>query len=213
MNWQSKLVTIVFAIMALSITGFAADGSSLKPPAGAKVAIVMFEDMECPRCATTFPLVHETAKAHNVAVLFYDFPLSSHPWSFNAAVFARFFENKSPKLGDDFRGYIFQNQPQITPGNLQQYVQKFADDNKVPLPFAIDPQGKLKAAVESDRALGNRCGLQHTPTIFVVGGGGAATPFVEVDDTSQLSQIVEDMQKKAGPAPAAHRASAKKNTK
>lgn len=210
MNWRLRSVLALCAILALSLAGFSADGSSLKPPAGAKVAIVMFEDMECPQCARTFPMVHEVGKAHNVPVVFYDFPLgNSHPWSFAAAVDARFFENKSAKLGDDFRGYIFQNQPQITPGNLQQYVQKFADDNKVPLPFAIDPQGKLKEAVEKDRTLGQHCSLQHTPTIFVVTNGGVSPSYVEVEDTSQLSQVVEDMQKKVGPATPAHRASTK----
>jgi len=211
MTGQLKLVMATLAVMALSIAGFAADGSSLKPPSGAKVAIVMFEDMECPSCAHSFPTVHEIGKEHNVPVLFYDFPLPSHPWSFTAAVDARFFENKSAKLGDDFRGYIFQNQPQITPNNLQQYVQKFADDNKVPLPFAIDPQGKLKEAVEADRALGNRCGLQHTPTIFVI-GSGASPSYVEVEDSSKLGQIVEDMRQKVGPATPVHRTATKKGT-
>jgi hypothetical protein len=42
--------------------------------------------------------------------------------------------------------------------------------------------------------------LQHTPTIFVIGDGGPATPPVEVDDYSQLGQIVEDMLAKS-PAP------------
>lgn len=154
-------------------------------------------------------MVHDVAKAHSVPVLFYDFPLPNHPWSFQAAVIARFFESKSEKLGDDFRAYIFQNQPEIIPGNLQQYAQKFADQNKVPLPFAIDPQGKLKEAVEKDRALGDRCGLKHTPTIFVIGSGGASTPYVEVEETSQLTQILEDMQKKMGPATPAHRAATK----
>jgi protein-disulfide isomerase len=209
MNWQLRSMLVLGAVMALSVSGFSADASSLKPPPGAKVAIVMFEDMECPQCARTFPMVHEVGKAHKVPVVFYDFPLPSHAWSFNAAVYARFFETKSAKLGDDFRAYIFQNQPQIIPGNLQQYVQKFADENKVPLPFAIDPQGKLKEAVEADRALGTRCGLQHTPTIFVIGSSGASTPFVEVEDTSQLSQIVEDMQSKAAAAAPAHRATTK----
>jgi protein-disulfide isomerase len=207
MNWQLRLIFVFSGILAISGLAFSADASSLKPPAGAKVAIVMFEDMECPSCAHTFPEVHDVAKAHRVPVVFYDFPLPSHPWSFQAAVFARFFQTKSEKLGDDFRAYIFQNQPEINPGNLQQYVQKFAEANKVPLPFAIDPQGELKKAVEADRSLGQHLELQGTPTIFVI-GTGTPTPYVEVEDRSQLSQIVEDMQKKME-ATHAHRASTK----
>ena len=209
MKFYLRFVFAFLAVTALSTPGFSADASSLKPPPGAKVAIVMFEDLECPDCARAYPVVWEAANAHHIPVVLHDFPLSKHPWSFEAAIFARFFDTKSQKLGNDFRGYIYQNQPQITRENLQQYVQKFADQNKVPLPFAVDPEGKLKEKVQADYALGQRIGLEHTPTIFVVGSGGPSTPFVEVVDRNQLTQIIEDMQKKAGPATPEKRASAK----
>jgi len=209
MKFYLRYAFAFLAVTALSTPGFSADASSLKPPPGAKVAIVMFEDLECPDCARAYPVVWEAANAHHIPVVLHDFPLSKHPWSFEAAIFARFFDTKSQKLGNDFRGYIYQNQPQITRENLQQYVQKFADQNKVPLPFAVDPEGKLKEKVQADYALGQRIGLEHTPTIFVVGSGGPSTPFVEVVDRNQLTQIIEDMQKKAGPATPEKRASAK----
>jgi protein-disulfide isomerase len=98
----------------------------------------------------------------------------------------------------------------VDEGTLQQFTQKFADDNKVPLPFAVDPDGKLTEKVKEDRLLGQKIGLEHTPTIFVVGNGATASPFVEVVDRDQLSQIIEDMQKKAGPASPAKSAPAKK---
>jgi protein-disulfide isomerase len=199
---RQLLTTAVYVVLSLALAGVAsaADASSLKPPPGAKVAVVVFEDLECPDCARAYPVVWEAAKAHKVPVVLHDFPLPRHPWSFDAAVFARFFDTRSQKLGDDFRGYIYQNQPNITADNLRQYVQRFADDNKVPLPFVIDPEGKLKDKVKADYALGQRIGLEHTPTIFVIGNGGASTPFVEVVDREQLSQIIEDMLKKAGPS-------------
>jgi protein-disulfide isomerase len=99
----------------------------------------------------------------------------------------------------------------VDEGTLQQFTQKFADDNKVPLPFAVDPDGKLTEKVKEDRLLGQKIGLEHTPTIFVVGNGATASPFVEVVDRDQLSQIIEDMQKKAGPATPAKSAPAKKS--
>ena len=188
----------------------AADASQLKPPAGARVAIVMFEDLECPDCARAYPVVWEAAKKHNIPVVLHDFPLQQHPWSFDAAVFARYFDTKSEKLGDDFRGYIFKNQPQIDKSNLHQYVQKFADDNKAAIPFVVDPDGQLKAKILADRQMGNQIGLQHTPTIFVVGNGGPATPAVEVEDRTKLDQIIEDMLAKAPAAPAAKKPAAKK---
>jgi protein-disulfide isomerase len=203
MNKLIQTFTYIVAGLAISlapIASRAADGSSLKPPPGARVAIVVFEDLECPDCARAYPVVWEAAKKHNIPVVLHDFPLNIHPWSFDAAVFARYFDTRSQKLGDDFRGYIFQNQPQIDKQNLRQYVDKFANDNKAPIPFVLDPDGQLKAKILADRQMGTQMGLQHTPTIFVVGNGGAATPAVEVEDRTQLDQIIEDMLQKAPPA-------------
>lgn len=188
-------------LLALARPSFAADASSLKPPPGAKVAIVMFEDLECPDCARAYPVVWDAADAHHIPVVLHDFPLPKHNWSFKAAVYARFFDTKSQKLGNDYRGFIYKNQNQIADeGGLQFYTRKFADENKVPLPFAVDPDGSLTAKVRADYDLGQKIGLEHTPTIFVIGqGGSASTPFVEVVDRDKLSEIIEEMQKKAGP--------------
>jgi len=103
----------VFAFIGFTITSFAADGSSFKPPAGARVAIVVFEDLECPTCAAFYPQLWEAANKYKVPLLLHDWPLPRHPWSFDAAVYARYFDTKSQKLGDDFRGYIYKNQTQI----------------------------------------------------------------------------------------------------
>jgi protein-disulfide isomerase len=207
----NKKTLVVLAVLALMVSGFAADGSSLKPPPGAKVAVIVFEDLQCPDCARAYPVVWDAANAHKIPVVLHDFPLPRHNWSFRAAVLARYFDAKSQKMGDDYRGYIYKNQQQIVDeGSLQQYTQKFADENKVPLPFNIDPDGKLTDKVKEDRLLGQKIGLEHTPTIFVVGNGATASPFVEVVDRDQLSQIIEDMQKKAGPAAPAKSAPAKK---
>jgi protein-disulfide isomerase len=205
-------IAVWLAIAVFPVASFSADGSSLKPPPGARVAIVVFEDLECPSCATAYPMVWDAAKAHNVPVMLHDFPLDKHPWSFDAAVFARYFDTKSQKLGDDFRGYIYKNQTQIDKQNLRQYVDKFANDNKTPIPFVLDPDGQLKAKIIADRNLGTQIGLQHTPTIFVIGNGGAATPPVEIDDYSKISQTVEDMLQRAPAAAPAKKANPKKTT-
>src|ERR1700704_5562575 len=210
-NLAKRFIHIV-AWLALALApaaSRAADGSSLKPPPGARVAIVMFEDMECPDCARAYPVIWDAARKYNIPVVLHDFPLQMHPWSFDAAVFARYFDTKSEKLGDDFRGYIFQNQTQIDKQNLRQWADKFASTNNSPIPFVLDPDGQFKSKILADRQLGTQIGLQHTPTIFVVGNGGAATPAVEVEDRTKLDQIIEDMLQKA-PAPAAKKPAAKK---
>lgn len=203
---------VLIVLTALSISAFAADGSSLKPPPGARAAIVIFEDLQCPTCALVYPQLWDVANKYNVPVVLHDYPLPNHSWSFDAAVYARYFDTKSQKLGDDFRGYIYTNQTQIDKTNLRQYVEKFANENKAPLPFVLDPAGQLKAKVVADRDLGNQIGLKGTPLIFVVGNGGAATPPVEVSDYSKLGQTVEDMLKKAPAAPPGKKATPKKST-
>lgn len=188
-------------LVAFSVTLWAADGSSLKLPPGAKVAVVVFEDLQCPDCARAYPVVWDAANAHHIPVVLHDFPLPQHNWSFRAAVIARFFDTKSEKMGNDYRGYIYRSQNMIPDeSGLQYYTKKFADDNRVALPFSVDPDGKLAELVKADFSLGQKIGLEHTPTIFVIGRGQTSTPFVEVVDRDQLGQIIEDMQKKAVPA-------------
>jgi protein-disulfide isomerase len=215
MNKLANRFVYIAAWLAIALSpaaSRAADGSSLKPPPGARVAIVVFEDLECPDCARAYPVIWDAARKYNIPVVLHDFPLQMHPWSFDAAVFARYFDTKSEKLGDDFRGYIFQNQTQIDKQNLRQWADKFASTNNSPIPFVLDPDGQFKNKIQADRQMGNQIGLQHTPTIFVVGNGGAATPAVEVEDRTKLGQIIEDMLQKAPAAPAAKKPAAKKTT-
>src|SRR5579863_7523466 len=131
------------------------DATPLKPPAGTKVAIVEWEDMECPDCARANPLLREAAAKYNIPWIRHDFPLAFHAWSFTAAVNARWFDTKSKKLGDDYRDEVFANQQSITtPDALAQFTQKYAQSHGVAFPFAVDPQGKLAAEVKADYEIG-----------------------------------------------------------
>jgi protein-disulfide isomerase len=168
------------------------DASALKPPAGARVAIVEFSDPECPDCARANPLLKEAAQKYGIPWVRHDFPLPYHPWGFQAAVNARFLDTKGKKIGDDYRDYIFSNQNSIeTMPQLRQFTERFAAAHKIALPFAIDPTGKFTQAVKADYALGQRIGIDHTPTIWVVTNGAHAAPFVEVVDRSRLFQMID----------------------
>jgi protein-disulfide isomerase len=204
----------MIAVAALAwVSARAADGSSFKPPAGAKVAVVVFEDLQCPACAQAYPAVWSVANAHKIPVVLHDFPLRKHNWSFPAAVFARFFDTKSVKLGNEYRGYIYENQNSISDeAGLKTFTNKFAESHKVQLPLPIDPGGMLAEKVKADYSLGEKIQLTYTPTIFVVGQDNAATPFVEVGDRNQLGQTIEDMLKKARPATPAKTSPSKTKT-
>jgi protein-disulfide isomerase len=168
------------------------DASALRPPVGARVAIVEFEDMECPDCARANPLLKEAAASYKIPWVRHDFPLPFHAWSFQAAVNARWFDMKSKAVGDEYRDAVFSNQPSITsPDILRDFTDKFAASKKVAVPFAIDPQGKLAAEVKADYALGQRVGIEHTPTIWVVTANSKGAPFVEVVDRTKLYQLID----------------------
>ncbi|MGA9566540.1 MAG: thioredoxin domain-containing protein [Candidatus Korobacteraceae bacterium] len=206
------LISVLAIALCMSASlAWGGDTSVLRPPKGSKVALLVFEDLQCPDCARAAPLLHEAAKKYNIPLVQYDFPLPMHNWSFEAAVNARYFDTKSKKLGDDYRLFIFANQPQITPQNLRGMTERFAADNKVTFPFIVDPSGELTAKVKADYAIGQRVGLDHTPTIYVVSDTTRGKPFVEVVDRTQLYQLIDQVIKEAGPAaPAPKSASAAK---
>jgi protein-disulfide isomerase len=187
-------IAVFLAALLLTSLALADDvNPALRPPKGSQVAIVVFEDLECPRCRDTAPLIREAEKTYKIPVIRHDFPLPMHKWSFDAAVTAHYFDSKSKELGIEYRDYIFQHQPEIVPSNLRVFSEKFAADHKVDLPFVIDPQGKLAAEVSAEKDIGNRVGIQHTPTIYVVSSKPGAKPYVEVNDRSQLFQTIDAM--------------------
>jgi len=168
------------------------DPAALKPPPGARVAIIEFEDMECPDCAAANPLLKEASDQYHIPWVRHDFPLPFHPWSFQAAVNARWFDTKSKTIGDEYRDQVFANQPNITSLDvLRTFTEKFAANQKLALPFAIDPEGKLTALVKADYALGQKVGIEHTPTIWVSTSQSRGAPFVEVVDRTKLFQLID----------------------
>jgi protein-disulfide isomerase len=170
------------------------DASALKPPAGVRVAIIEFYDLECPLCAQTNPQLIAAASQYKLPWVRHDFLIPGHIWSRDAAINARFFDSKSVKLGNDYRDYVFANQVSIeTLPNLNTWTQKFAQAHGVALPFAIDPMGKFAAQVDADVNLGKRIGIDHTPTIFIVASGGSAPPYTEVVDRSRLFQTIDQV--------------------
>jgi protein-disulfide isomerase len=203
----SKLALFVVLAAAMALAG---DTSMLRPPKGAKVAIVVFEDLQCPDCARAAPLVHEAAKTYKIPVVQYDFPLPQHNWSFEAAVDARWFDTKSKAIGDEYRLYIFSHQPEITsPETLRSISDKFASDRKLTLSLFVDPKGDLSAKVKADYDLGQRVGIVHTPTLYVVSNTSRGTPFVEVVDRNELYSLIDSMLKEADPTPTPAKTAAK----
>lgn len=187
------------------------DASPLKPPAGARVAMVEFADFECPLCGRNNPIIKAAAARYKIPWIRHDFPLPYHAWAVDAAINARWFDAHSKALGDEYRDTVFANQNSIvSPGVLRQFTAKFAASHHLALPFAIDPQGRLAAAVNADKALSQRVGIEHTPTVFIVTAGGKGAPYVEVQNLEQdlyrvIDQAIADTSRSAAPRKTTHK--------
>ena len=197
-TFRTYLALSIFAVLfltALPSSGQDTPDSVFKPPKGSQVAIVVFEDLECPMCRRTAPLVQQASKTYKIPVIRHDFPLPMHKWSYQAAVLARYFDTHSKALGNEYRDYIFENQLEINPTNLRSYAEKFAASHKVDLPYIVDPQGKLAAEVNADRDLGNAIKINHTPTVYIVSSRNPNRPYVEVTDNNQLYSTIDAVMK------------------
>jgi protein-disulfide isomerase len=184
------------ALCLLSAAVFAQDApEALRPPKGAQVALVVFEDLQCPQCGRVAPLLAQASRTYKIPLVQHDFPLPMHNWSFDAAVMARYFDTHSKEIGNEFRDNVFAHQMEITPQNLRQFEEKFAADHKIGLPFVVDPDGKLAAAVRADKEVGMGLKIDHTPTVYIVSSKRTGKPYVEVTDTNQLYIMIDAMVK------------------
>ena len=196
-RFSRPLIVVSVVLAAACACAMAQDtvDSVFRPPKGSQVAIVVFEDLQCPMCRRTAPLVEQASKTYKIPVIRHDFPLPMHNWSYNAAIMARYFDTQSKALGNEFRDYIFQNQLEINPQNLRSFADKFAADHKTSLPYIVDPNGKFAAEVNADRNLGNAIKIDHTPTVYIVSSRNPNKPYVEVKDNNQLYSTIDAMMK------------------
>jgi protein-disulfide isomerase len=183
------------------------DTSMLRAPAGSRVAIYEFEDLECPACAHAFPIVHAAVDKYKIPLVRRDFPLKMHIWSFDAAVIARYIQDKiSPQAAEEYRRAVFTNQMSIaSKEDLNAFTQKYFQSHGRVMPFVIDPNGLFTAEVHADQTLGERIGLVQTPTIFIVTQKG----YTEVRDVTQLYAMLDTaIAENPAPAPARARTTA-----
>jgi protein-disulfide isomerase len=146
------------------------DTTILRPPAGSKVAMIVFEDLGCPACARAHPFELQAVQATHIPLLRYDFPLEAHVWTFDGAVCARYIQDKiSPKLAEEFRSDVFASQRLISnKDDLYQFMSGWMKKHGRKMPSVMDPGGSLAKEVSADRELGKRLNVEYTPTIVVV---------------------------------------------
>jgi protein-disulfide isomerase len=167
------------------------DTALLKLPADATkgVAILEFEDLECPACSHAFPIVHAAVERYQIPLIRHDFPLAMHIWSRDAAINARYLQDKvSPAIAEQYRRDIFASQTSIaSKDDLANFTRKWFGSHGQQMPFVMDPAGRFAAEVQADYTLGERLGLSHTPTIFVLTQRG----WIQVVDVTQLYSTID----------------------
>ena len=158
-------------------------------PAGQKVALLEFEDLECPACAHAAPIVKQAIEKYKIPYLRHDFLIPGHFWSKDAAITARYLQDKvAPDTGEEFRRDVFASQMSISSkDDLDNFTRRWFQSHKLQMPFVMDPSGRFAAEVQADCTLGDRVGLIHTPTIVVLTNHG----WTEVTDVTQLYSVLD----------------------
>jgi hypothetical protein len=139
---------------------------------------------------------------YHIPLVRYDFLIPGHMWSREAAIYARYLQDKvSLDLATEYRREVFASQYKIaSKDDLNRFTQEFFTKHGKQLPFVVDPTGELIREVEKDVALGNKLGLTETPTLVVVTPKG----WIQVKDVSDLYQAIDQAEAMAGGASAEH---------
>lgn len=166
-------------------------------PANAPVTIVEFGDLECPDCRMEAPILRHNVRetfASQVRLYFKDFPLESiHPWARAAAIAGRCVYHQDAKAFWDFYDWIYENQQEIEPDNLNSKILAWAGQNGLDarrLGGCIETKAS-EPEVDRSLAEGRSLGVRGTPTLFINGRkiGGLAWPDLELVIRKELEYL------------------------
>jgi protein-disulfide isomerase len=166
-------------------------------PANAPVTIVEFGDLECPDCRMEAPILRHNVRetfASQVRLYFKDFPLESiHPWARAAAIAGRCVYHQDAKAFWDFYDWIYENQQEIEPDNLNSKILAWAGQNGLDarrLGGCIETEAS-EPEVDRSLAEGRSLGVRGTPTLFINGRkiGGLAWPDLELVIRKELEYL------------------------
>lgn len=151
-------------------------GDPVRGNPAAQVTIVEFSDYQCPFCARVNPTLDRVRQTYGdrVKIVFKDFPLPNHPEAPKAAEAAHCAgeQNKYWEMHDA----IFANQRALQVPALKQTARAIGV-NGAPFDQCLD-SGKYAAAVADGSALGEKMGVNSTPTLYINGRAViGAVPF------------------------------------
>lgn len=166
-------------------------GDPVRGNANAPITIVEFSDFQCPFCQRVNPTLARVREAYGdrVKIVFKDYPLPNHPQAPKAAEAARCAgeHNKFWEMHDA----MFANQRALEVPQLKQTARSLGLDGAA-FDACLD-SGKHAAAVESGRELGDRMGVNSTPTLYVNG-----RPVIGAQPFEVFKQVIDEELARAG---------------
>ena len=144
-----------------------AAGDPVRGNANAPVTIVEFSDFQCPFCQRVNPTLEKIRQTYGdrVKIVFKDFPLPNHPQAPKAAEAARCAadQNKFWEMHDA----MFANQRALELPGLKQTARAIGLDGTT-FDSCLD-SGKHAGVVADNADLGEKMGINSTPTLYVNG--------------------------------------------
>jgi protein-disulfide isomerase len=133
----------------------------------APVTIVEFSDYQCPFCARVNPTLDRIRETYGdrVKIVFKDYPLPNHPQAPKAAEAARCAGDQ--KKYWEMHDAMFANQRALEVPALKQAARAIGLDG-ASFDQCLD-SGKWAAAVRAGSELGEKMGVNSTPTLYVNG--------------------------------------------
>ena len=202
-------------------------GRPWRGAASPKVTIVVYDDFQCPYCATMYKtLFADGVKEYTdrVRIILKDFPLAEiHPWARHAAIDSNCLAEQSNEAYWDFSDYVHANQGEISGPHrdvntsiarldkiaLEAGSRRNLDDKILQSCLKAQPDAQLNSSLKEADSLG----VSSTPTLFVNGDriSGALTEN-ELRQEIQAALRNAELPAVSATAAAAHRGPADDRT-
>ncbi len=139
----------------------------MRGPADAPITIVEFSDYQCPFCARVNPTLAKVRETYGdkVKIVFKDFPLPNHPEAPKASEAAHCAAEQ--KKYWEMHDAMFANQRALQVPVLKQTARTIGLDGAA-FDQCLD-SGKYAATVRGGNELGERMGVNSTPTLYING--------------------------------------------
>ena len=165
----------------------------------APVTIVEYSDFGCQYCKRAYDILNtELYKNYSpgqVRLVFKHYPLTTHPWAFQAAMSAECASRQKPNAFFKMADFFFGSQEDINEGNISEKVHDRVKSLglKTATFDACMEDKALKEQIAAEKKEGATIGVSSTPTLFI--NGRMRRGF---RDFSDIKVVIDEKLKDAG---------------